>query len=131
MPFYILTLTGFPIDQSLLLSCQSSVLHPPTPSVIQAWWTSSAGYLADIEPPPEVGGRWLVGCDPVAMCTSQRRYHPRDARFSQDHCQLLSCIHWPCHGVSRPKGLLEIIFTSIFICLFTFAGSSPNKASYW
>ena len=67
---------------SPILSSPNVIAHPPTPYVIQAWWTSSTGFEAISPRPPGVGDRrWLVGCVPVASCTGRfpltvRSVHP-------------------------------------------------------
>ena len=63
--------------------------------ILQTWWTSSTGYVADLElsptPTPSGGGGrlWLERRVPVAYCAGSlppavRTDHPGDVHFSQD-----------------------------------------------
>ena len=50
----------------------TTILYPPMLWLIGAWWASSTRYVADLEPPPEIGGRHrLEGCIAVASRTAR------------------------------------------------------------
>ena len=62
----------------------------PTPSSLEAWWTSSTGYVADAEPSPGSGGHRSLECLPVAICASVAKFRKLCGKLS-----LTEKIHTP------------------------------------
>ena len=89
-------------NNTSFLFCQHSISNPSTPLVIRTWWTSSTGYVTDLElPPPPAGGGgrlWLERRVAVAYCAgllspAVRTDHPGNVHFSQN----------PCHSSPHPR----------------------------
>ena len=80
-------------NRFICLSSPIFICHPPPPSVIRAWWTSSTGYEASKRLTREVGDRrWLVRWEPLALCTAVEValtslvwFHSGGVHVPQDH----------------------------------------------